>query len=98
MVRSLVYPENYPGKTGKFNYTKPNAEKLYGKEMRAIDELSKKYNMGQGRVGTASERNKYSIAPIYRASDPSMIGGYNQQQFQQPIIEQQSSHHDFTTQ
>ena len=31
MVRSLIYPENYTG-TGKFTYTKPNAEKLYGKE------------------------------------------------------------------
>ena len=75
MVRSLVYPENYPGKAGKFTYTKPSAEKMYGKEMRAIDELSKKYNIGSGRVGTASERNKYSIAPIYRASDPTMVGG-----------------------
>ena len=91
MVRSLVYPENYTG-TGKFTYTKPNAEKLYGKEMRAIEELSKRYNVGQGRVGTASERNKYSIAPIYRASDPSMIGGI--QQFQQPIMDKQSSHHE----
>lgn len=65
MVTQSVFPDDFSA-VNKFHYKAPRAEDIYAEELYKLEAL----NRHASGLDKNNPKNKKSVTPIYRASDP----------------------------